>query len=182
MCRRPLSVFYEQRRVRYRLLDGALIRLALTFTGQSFVKYLLTEGDKLIMATISSSYDQGVYALVSNYGSVKEESSFQLILRMSSHSKNSGSLIVRIVFLPLEESSRMLFSKLMQVRTNTAEAAIRCAKLIALTIKCNLYLGVLLLVGCLEWMCTCCRFDRSASRTNCSALRSNSLRQLGIWR
>jgi oligosaccharide translocation protein RFT1 len=44
--------------------------MALTFTGQSLVKYLLTEGDKIVMSAISSSYDQGVYALVSNYGMV----------------------------------------------------------------------------------------------------------------
>jgi oligosaccharide translocation protein RFT1 len=56
------------RRLPARYLDPALLSLSLTFLRQSVVKHLLTEGDKLVLSATSSLYDQGVYALVTNYG------------------------------------------------------------------------------------------------------------------
>ncbi|CAI7639099.1 unnamed protein product [Penicillium glandicola] len=58
---------------------------------QSLVKHLLTQGDTMMLATLSGLEDQGIYSLASNY----------------------GGLIARIVFQPLEESSRNLFSALL---------------------------------------------------------------------
>lgn len=55
------------------------------------VKHLLTQGDSMMLAAMSSLEDQGIYALASNY----------------------GGLIARIVFQPLEESSRTRFSALL---------------------------------------------------------------------
>ena len=71
-------------------LDARLSKLALMFTAQSFVKHLLTEGDKIVLSFAASLYDQGVYALAQNY----------------------GSLVARLALGPLEESARVLFSKM----------------------------------------------------------------------
>lgn len=51
---------------------------------------MLTQGDALILTSVVSLYDQGAYALASNY----------------------GGLVARMIFQPIEESSRNLFSKL----------------------------------------------------------------------
>ncbi|KAK5801011.1 hypothetical protein VI817_003223 [Penicillium citrinum] len=65
--------------------------LAATVFFQSLVKHLLTQGDSMMLAAMSSLDDQGIYSLASNY----------------------GGLIARIIFQPLEESSRNLFSSLL---------------------------------------------------------------------
>lgn len=52
----------------------------------------------MILATMSSLEDQGIYALASNY----------------------GGLVARIIFQPIEESSRTLFSSLLSPRGSTA--------------------------------------------------------------
>jgi oligosaccharide translocation protein RFT1 len=48
------------------------------------------QGDKIMLSLVSSHYDQGVYALAHNY----------------------GSLAARLLFQPLEESGRLMFSRL----------------------------------------------------------------------
>jgi oligosaccharide translocation protein RFT1 len=58
---------------------------------QLIVKHLLTQGDSMILAALSSLEDQGIYSLASNY----------------------GGLVARIVFQPIEESSRNLFARLL---------------------------------------------------------------------
>ncbi|KAL1979670.1 hypothetical protein VTN96DRAFT_5382 [Rasamsonia emersonii] len=58
---------------------------------QLIVKHLLTQGDSMILAALSSLEDQGIYSLVSNY----------------------GGLVARILFQPIEESSRNLFARLL---------------------------------------------------------------------
>lgn len=68
-----------------------LTSLAASVFFQSMVKHLLTQGDSMMLATMSSLEDQGIYALASNY----------------------GGLVARIIFQPLEESSRTLFSTLL---------------------------------------------------------------------
>jgi hypothetical protein len=49
-------------------LDAEQVRIAWSFSGQTVVKYLLTEGDKLVLTSLATRYHQGVYALVNNYG------------------------------------------------------------------------------------------------------------------
>ncbi|KAF9585403.1 Oligosaccharide translocation protein rft1 [Lunasporangiospora selenospora] len=71
--------------------DTELLKLSKTLTAQSILKHILTEGDKMLMAGFTQEADQGVYAFVVNY----------------------GSLVARILFQPLEETSRTLFSKLL---------------------------------------------------------------------
>uniref|UniRef100_A0A093W3S4 Man(5)GlcNAc(2)-PP-dolichol translocation protein RFT1 n=1 Tax=Talaromyces marneffei PM1 TaxID=1077442 RepID=A0A093W3S4_TALMA len=62
---------------------------------QLIVKHFLTQGDSMILATFSALEDQGIYSFASNY----------------------GGLVARMVFQPIEESSRNLWSK----QLNTAD-------------------------------------------------------------
>lgn len=62
---------------------------------QLIVKHFLTQGDSMILATFSTLEDQGIYSFASNY----------------------GGLIARMVFQPIEESSRNVWSK----QLNTAD-------------------------------------------------------------
>ncbi|TIC16935.1 hypothetical protein E3Q13_02680 [Wallemia mellicola] len=56
---------------------------------QALIKLGLTQGDKYIISSHLSDSDQGAFALADNY----------------------GSMVARIVFLPIEENSRVYFSK-----------------------------------------------------------------------
>lgn len=67
-----------------------LLRLTGSLTLQSSLKYVLTQGDSLLITSLASLSDQGAYALASNY----------------------GGLLARLLFQPIEESSRTLFAKL----------------------------------------------------------------------
>jgi len=72
-------------------LDWEVVRDTFKFFQQSVIKLLLTEADRITISLFSSLYEQGVYSLVANY----------------------GSLVARLIFLPLEETSRNMFSKLL---------------------------------------------------------------------
>ncbi|POM73605.1 Hypothetical protein PHPALM_9533 [Phytophthora palmivora] len=67
-----------------------LMTLLVPLSVQSGVKYLLAEGDKWVLTGFASLQHMGVYGLVSNL----------------------GSLVPRIVFLPIEEATKTIFSKL----------------------------------------------------------------------
>ncbi|GMF12211.1 unnamed protein product [Phytophthora lilii] len=67
-----------------------LMTLLVPLSVQSGVKYLLAEGDKWVLTGFASLQHMGVYGLVSNL----------------------GSLVPRIVFLPIEEATKTVFSKL----------------------------------------------------------------------
>ncbi|KAL5115424.1 Oligosaccharide translocation protein rft1 [Pleosporales sp. CAS-2024a] len=67
-----------------------LLRLTGSLTLQSSLKYILTQGDSLLITSLASLADQGAYALASNY----------------------GGLVARMLFQPVEESSRNMFAKL----------------------------------------------------------------------
>ncbi|KAH7100463.1 Rft-1-domain-containing protein [Auriculariales sp. MPI-PUGE-AT-0066] len=69
--------------------DHDALRLSGDMTAQSVVKHFLTEGDKFLLSVFAPLKEQGGYALASNY----------------------GSLVARIIFQPLEETGRLLFSK-----------------------------------------------------------------------
>ena len=66
---------------------------------QSALKHLLTQGDSLLITYFTTNHAQGIYALSSNY----------------------GSLIARMLFQPIEESSRNLFAKLLSSTTPSRE-------------------------------------------------------------
>ncbi|KAJ6582822.1 Rft protein-domain-containing protein [Mycena sp. CBHHK59/15] len=71
--------------------NDEIFRLSLTMTYQSLIKHFLTEGDKLVLGWFSPLKDQGGYAIAVNY----------------------GSLIARIIFQPIEETSRISFSRML---------------------------------------------------------------------
>lgn len=76
-------------------------------TGPFFIfKHILTEADKIIMSSIRPNYDQGVYAILNNY----------------------VSLVARIIFYPVEESSRIAFAQSsMRIRSDKSSAEARLA-------------------------------------------------------
>ncbi|KAJ5121191.1 uncharacterized protein N7515_009152 [Penicillium bovifimosum] len=90
------------------LFSRPLTSLAANVFLQSLVKHLLTQGDTMMLAALSGLEDQGIYSLASNY----------------------GGLVARIIFQPLEESSRNLFSVLLSrdENGNLKDIHIRTAK------------------------------------------------------
>lgn len=68
-----------------------LLTLAGAFYGQSIFKWLLTQGDTLVMSLFADLKAQGIFALASNY----------------------GGLASRLLFQPVEESSRNVFGGLL---------------------------------------------------------------------
>ncbi|KAK3691901.1 Oligosaccharide translocation protein rft1 [Vermiconidia calcicola] len=90
------SLFLEKikssRRIDYvfSLFSKPLLYLISSLFFQTGIKWILTEGDKLLIATLASLEDQGMYALSANY----------------------GGLIARMLFQPIEISSRNLFANL----------------------------------------------------------------------
>lgn len=91
------------------MLPRSLCNLSLSLFLQSGVKYVLTQGDAILITSLTTLRDQGAYALASNY----------------------GGLIARMLFQPIEESSRNLFSKLCAPSTSsTRQHSIRQARLI----------------------------------------------------
>ena len=68
-----------------------LLSLGASLFGQSIVKHVLTQGDTILIASLASQKAQGVYTLANNY----------------------GGLVARLVFQPIEESSRNYFGKLL---------------------------------------------------------------------
>ncbi|KAJ7168323.1 Rft protein-domain-containing protein [Mycena crocata] len=88
-------------------VDDQILHLSLTMTSQSVIKHFLTEGDKLVLGSFSPLRDQGGYAIAVNYGML-----WASILPAHSNPP-SGSLIARIIFQPIEETSRMSFSRML---------------------------------------------------------------------
>ena len=72
------------------LFEGNVLSVAVTLTCSSLLKHLLTESDKIALTLSASTYNQGIYAVTNNY----------------------GSLAARVIYLPLEDSSRLAFAKL----------------------------------------------------------------------
>ncbi|KAK1816000.1 Oligosaccharide translocation protein rft1 [Friedmanniomyces endolithicus] len=74
----------------FSLFSKPLLFLSASLYLQTGVKWLLTEGDKLLVSIFATLEDQGMYALSANY----------------------GGLIARMLFRPIEDSSRNLFARL----------------------------------------------------------------------
>ncbi|CAG8711248.1 14913_t:CDS:2, partial [Acaulospora morrowiae] len=112
-----------------KLQDERLNFYGNTFTKQSLLKHILTEGDKMLITWLSNTSDQGIYAFVVNY----------------------GSLVVRILYQPLEETGRTLFSKLLtdvEKRDEDFEdarntALVTSLKILTSLIKFHILLGLL---------------------------------------
>ncbi|KAK0640708.1 oligosaccharide translocation protein RFT1, variant [Cercophora newfieldiana] len=76
------------------------LQLASSMAAQSVLKHMLTQGDTFMVSFFSTPTAQGVYALANNY----------------------GGLVARLLFQPIEESSRSYFSRLLAPVTTPAPA------------------------------------------------------------
>lgn len=84
-------------------------------------KHLLTEGDKLVINSLCTIEEQGIYSVLSNY----------------------GSLIARLVFSPIEESLRLFLTTLLSI-TSTENLKLSIEVIINL-VKFYLYLALLII-------------------------------------
>ncbi|KAJ2822737.1 Oligosaccharide translocation protein rft1, partial [Coemansia erecta] len=89
MCYVPRKIAEAGTRSEGSYIGHTIGSLAVTFVGQSLLKHFLTQGDSMVMARFATADEMGIFAFVSNYGSIP----------------------ARIIFLPLEEASRAVFSK-----------------------------------------------------------------------
>ena len=78
------------------------LTLASSLYAQSGLKHILTQGDALLITLFADLPSQGVFALASNY----------------------GSLLARILFQPIEESSRSLFGRSLS-RSSSPESSLK---------------------------------------------------------
>ncbi|EKJ79413.1 hypothetical protein NXS19_003302 [Fusarium pseudograminearum] len=87
----PKTIASKDNRFLGSMFDRPTIGLAGSMMAQSVVKHLLTQGDTFLISLLASANVQGAYALANNY----------------------GSLLARLLFQPVEESSRSYFSRLL---------------------------------------------------------------------
>jgi oligosaccharide translocation protein RFT1 len=103
--------------------------MTLIFTIQGIFKFALTEGDRIVMSLLASSYDQGVYAMGSAY----------------------GGLAARMILQPFEENARLLFSRLATSGSNTKGSTTKIDPMleVAYTVLVKIVLYVGLVFSCL---------------------------------
>ncbi|KAL0952359.1 hypothetical protein HGRIS_006638 [Hohenbuehelia grisea] len=82
--------------------DLDLLKLSMTLNAQFVLKHILTEGDKVVLSWYSPLAEQGGYAVAANY----------------------GSLIARLVFQPIEETSRVFFAKSTSAFSSKSESKV----------------------------------------------------------
>ena len=110
----------------FRNFDLASLRLIGIFSAQSLFKHLLTEGDRIVLTLLGSSYDRGVYGMASSIGGIAS----------------------RMLLQPVEENARLLFGRLGS-EVESAESVHRSNKVEVLErtyttlIKMVLYFGLL---------------------------------------
>ena len=80
-----------------------ILSLVTNLYGQSGLKHLLTQGDSFMSAFFTTTTSQGAFALASNY----------------------GSLLARMVFQPIEESSRGVFGRLLGSPDSSSSGAVQ---------------------------------------------------------
>ncbi|KAJ3294804.1 Oligosaccharide translocation protein rft1, partial [Rhizoclosmatium sp. JEL0117] len=99
--------------------------LAWTFAKQGLFKHFLTEGDKILSVAFITTAIQGDYSLVEKY----------------------GSIIARLLFQPIEEMSRVFFSKTLPSSTASAappskENALKALTLLTLLLRLYVLLSL----------------------------------------
>ncbi len=109
----------------------ATVRLSTYFSLQSIFKHMLTEGDRIVLTALVGTYDSGVYAMASSY----------------------GGMASRLIFQPLEENGRLLFSHQhvaiaeARERGNAAKDLIEQLQMTYITmVKGVLYIGLIFAV------------------------------------
>ncbi|CAN9511676.1 unnamed protein product [Ophioblennius macclurei] len=111
-------------------IDWTLARLTWSFFKQSFLKQILTEGERYVMTFLNvlSFGDQGVYDIVNNL----------------------GSMVARFVFLPIEESFYIFFAKVLQrgrdVESQKKEDVAIAAEVLECLLKLVLVIGLIITV------------------------------------
>lgn len=103
------------------LFDRDALWLSFTMTRQNLIKHGLGEGDKLAVARLASLSDQGAYALASNYGERDAVKSREILLTLYTM---LGSLVARILYQPLEESSRLTFARALGDSVSPSQASL----------------------------------------------------------
>uniref|UniRef100_A0A3B3BVC2 Protein RFT1 homolog n=1 Tax=Oryzias melastigma TaxID=30732 RepID=A0A3B3BVC2_ORYME len=112
------------------LIDASAAQLTWSFFKQSFLKQILTEGERYIMTFFSvlSFGDQGVYDIVNNL----------------------GSMVARFVFLPIEESFYIFFANILErgrgVHKQEQEAASMAAEVLECLLKLVVVIGLIITV------------------------------------
>lgn len=100
-------------------------KMAATFVGQSLLKHFLTQGDNMVMARFASPKEMGTFALISNYGSIP----------------------ARVVFLPLEEASRVVFSQITATSPQSKKTAANTVRYVLTTLgQLQMLLGMVVVV------------------------------------
>ncbi|OXB60687.1 hypothetical protein ASZ78_011527 [Callipepla squamata] len=105
-------------------------RLAWSFFKQSFLKQILTEGERYVMTFLNviNFGDQGVYDIVNNL----------------------GSLVARFIFLPIEESFYVFFAKVLErgknVKDQKQDDVAMAANVLELLLKLVLLIGLTITV------------------------------------
>ncbi|KAM0668828.1 hypothetical protein MY8738_006563 [Beauveria namnaoensis] len=98
------------------------IRLAGSMMTQSVVKHVLTQGDTFLISLLASPVVQGSYALANNY----------------------GGLLARLLFQPIEESTRSYYSKLLVKPEKTPSAVREASKSLYTLLRLYLLLSGLI--------------------------------------
>uniref|UniRef100_A0A3B4B856 Protein RFT1 homolog n=1 Tax=Periophthalmus magnuspinnatus TaxID=409849 RepID=A0A3B4B856_9GOBI len=112
------------------LIDWTLARLTWSFFKQSFLKQILTEGERYVMTFLNvlSFGDQGIYDIVNNL----------------------GSMVARFVFLPIEESFYIFFAKVIErgrdVKSQKQEEVAIAAEVLECLLKLVLVIGLIITV------------------------------------
>uniref|UniRef100_A0A3Q0TAB8 Protein RFT1 homolog n=1 Tax=Amphilophus citrinellus TaxID=61819 RepID=A0A3Q0TAB8_AMPCI len=107
-----------------------IARLTWSFFKQSFLKQILTEGERYVMTFLNvlSFGDQGVYDIVNNL----------------------GSMVARFIFLPIEESFYIFFAKVLErgrdVRNQKQDEVAIAAEVLECLLKLVLVIGLIITV------------------------------------
>ncbi|KAM6981293.1 man(5)GlcNAc(2)-PP-dolichol translocation protein RFT1 [Aplochiton taeniatus] len=112
------------------LINWTLAKLTWSFFKQSFLKQILTEGERYVMTFLNvlSFGDQGVYDIVNNL----------------------GSMVARFIFLPIEESFYIFFAKILErgrdVKSQKQEEVSMAAEVLGCLLKLVLVIGLIITV------------------------------------
>ncbi|CDK29544.1 unnamed protein product [Kuraishia capsulata CBS 1993] len=91
---------------------------------QLVLKHMLTEGDRFLINKLCSTEEQGIFALINNY----------------------GSLIARMLFSPIEESIRMFLTKISSSSSLTRDQRNTLVNFLSLLFKFYIYLCIIICV------------------------------------